>query len=173
MSPVLAVTPIRAATTFSNDYPDGDAADCSGQYGVDSWCKNGSWLSSRRYGYKNCTDGAAYWVQKYTGVTLPTNLGDANTWDDNIPTAFTKYDGNTNSIEPGDIAQSDDGTFGHVGFVISVTKDSSGRVTSFVAAELNHTDKTGDYNTYTYSTRNASGKFARLSLDVKEQMRYT
>lgn len=52
-------SPAEAATSFVNNYPDMDAADCSAIYGIYSWCKNGSWLSSRGYGYRNCTDYVA------------------------------------------------------------------------------------------------------------------
>src|SRR5262249_26605442 len=69
----------------------------------------------------------------------------------------------TTNIEPGDIAQSDDGSYGHIGFVTTVTKDANGAVTSFKTAEMN---KSGDGN-YTgpdvnvYDTRDAAGKFTR------------
>src|SRR5438045_4293595 len=68
---VLEARPaLAAAEDFVNDYPDMDAADCSAVYGPDSWCKGGGWLSSQNFGYRNCVDGVAYWVKKYTGVTL-------------------------------------------------------------------------------------------------------
>jgi surface antigen len=140
-----------------------DATDCSAIYGIYSWCKGSpsNWLSSRAYGYRNCTDGAAYWVKKYTNVTLPSNLNDARYWDTNAPATYTVKAGSTNSIEPGDIAQSDDGSFGHVGFVTSVTKNQSGAVTSFTTAELNK-DGDGNYTANTYNApRNASSKFNR------------
>lgn len=154
--------PTRAeATTFVNDYPDMDATDCSAIYGIYSWCKSGGPLpyrSNRGYDYRNCTDGASYWTNKYTGVNVA-GWGNANTWDDNA-TAYNVKAGTTNSIEPGDIAQSDDGGFGHVGFVTSVTKNGDGSVASINVAELNRAG-TGEYSFNTYSTRNASGKFSR------------
>ncbi len=168
---IIDAHPAGATTTFANDYPDGDAADCSAQFGAYSWCKDTSGdghyqtseqYSSRLYGYRNCTDGVAYWIKKYTGVTLPSNLGNATSWDTNAPSSYSLYDGTTNNIEPGDIAQGDLGAggLGHVGMVISVTKDSTGAVTSFQAAELNAAG-TGYESEPTYSARNADGKFAR------------
>jgi hypothetical protein len=164
------------AASFTNDYPDSDAADCSTQFGIYSWCKDedGSGhyekyedISPRGYGYRNCTDGVAYWVKKYTDVTLPsgTVLRDAMYWDDNMPSAYTVYAGNTNNIEPGDIAQSDDGSFGHVEFVTEVTKDANGTVTSFRTASLNK-GGSGEYTppdaaASNYTTRNSAGNFSR------------
>lgn len=167
-----------AATTFMNDYPDGDASDCSGQFGADSWCKDtnsnhvfeaSEMNSSRGYGYRNCTDGAAYWVGKYTGVALPHNWGNAEHWETAAASnpAYTVYDGSTNSIEPGDIAQSDDGAVGHVGFVTSVTKNIDGTVASFTTAEMNKTDD-GTYSTNTYNTRNSAGKFVRFASPARD-----
>ncbi|MDB5184766.1 MAG: hypothetical protein JWN38_574 [Candidatus Saccharibacteria bacterium] len=173
----------HAATTFTNDYPDAGAA-LYNQAHLDWWedeNKNGiadvtlnnendndESVSSRGYFYKNCTDGVAYWVNKYTGYVVPSGWGNAMDWDNHasVVTGISVYDGTTNNIEPGDIAQSDDGDYGHVGFVTSVTKDSNGNVTSFKTAELNQRDN-GEYNVDTpndysnYGTRNASGKFAR------------
>lgn len=169
-SPLLMAIPAHAVT-FVNDYPDMDAVDCSNQFGIYSWCKeeNGQQgyvldeaKSSRGFYYRNCVDGAAYWVKQYTGVTIPGSWGNAVNWD-NAATSYTVKDGTTiNGIEPGDIAQSDDGAdgYGHVGFVISVNKDPNGTVTSITTAELNSAG-TGQYSTPTYSNKNAGGKFIR------------
>jgi surface antigen len=125
---------------------------------------NDETMSSRGYGYRNCTDGVAYWEAVYSRVNIP-NWGNANAWDTGAEAAHYAVDaGNTNDIEPGDIAQSDDGTWGHVGFVTSVTKNAEGVVASFTTAELN-SDGKGNYTTPTYNQRLASGNFKRGSGD--------
>lgn len=174
-SPLFVAWPAHAVT-FSNDYPDMDAANCSGQFGSWSWCKEengtpgfqeGEQRSPRLFWYRNCTDGAAYWVKKYTGVTVPSSWGNAHNWD-NAATAYTVKPGNANNIEPGDIAQSDtaaSGT-GHVGFVTEVVKDANGVVTSIKVAELNHSGN-GEYNDIdVYSARHANGKFKLYTSDA-------
>jgi len=172
---------VAGATGFVNDYPDMAAVDCSGQFGSWSWCENenndtdppyesSEQNSSRLYGYRNCTDGVAYWIQGYTGVTVPTNLGNGQTWDNNAPSTYSVIAGTTTTnIEPGDIAQSDDGSVGHVGFVTSVTQNSDGTVASFTTAELNQAG-TGEYNggTSTYATRDAAGKFQRQANPIRD-----
>lgn len=171
MASVLCGPVLAYATSFSNDYPDGDATLYNlatydwwkDENGDNQYSGPGELLSSRLYGYRNCTDGAAYWVKKYTGITVPTNLGNANTWDDNSPSPYNVKAGTSNDIEPGDIAQSDDGTYGHVGFVTDVSKDSSGTVTEFKTAELNKAGD-GNYTSNTYSTK-SSGKFTRTGGD--------
>lgn len=154
---MAAPTPAKAAA-FTNDYPDMDAVDCSAKYGMYSWCKAGTDLSSRGYDYRNCVDGVSYWVNEYLGIN-PSGWGDANNWDD-AATNYTVYKGNTNRIEPGDIAQSDDGTMGHVAFIIGVNKHADGTVASFTTAEMNAAGK-GEYSSATYTTRNSSGNFVR------------
>lgn len=160
------VQPAEAATKveFVNDYPDMDAWDCTFPFGYFAWCKGipATPISPRGYNYRNCTDGAAYWVNRYTGVN-PKNLGNAKEWDDNA-TPYTVLSGDTNSIEPGDVAESDDGDYGHAGFVTSVAKDTRGNVTSFSTAELNAATH-GEYSSHTYDTRNSANKFVRGAFD--------
>ncbi len=165
--------PAYATTTFSNDYPDSDARD----YDVSTytWWKdengngiadvtpsetdNDESMSSRGYGYRNCTDGVAYWVGKYLTLNVA-GWGNAKNWDNAAPQADVISGTTTTNIEPGDIAQSDDGSFGHVGFVTTVTKNVDGTVQSFATAELNKSG-IGEYSTNTYSARNAANKFSR------------
>jgi surface antigen len=159
---IIAPTPAYAGTEFSNDYPDMDAKDCSRVWGSYSWCKGDPSKpgSSRGYDFRNCPDGAAYWVGKYTGVNVA-GWGHAKSWNVNAASKdYTVYPGNTNSIEPGDIAQDDTGDFGHVGFVTNVTKDNNGNVTTIKVAELNK-DGAGNYSHDTYSTKDAAGHFKR------------
>lgn len=124
----------------------------------------GELRSSRGYDYRNCTDGAAYWVGVYTGVGVG-NWSNAHNWNEAAATAgHTVKGGNSNTIEPGDVAQSDDGSYGHVGFVTSVEKDPNGVVTAFTAAELNKSGN-GEFSLNTYRQKNNSGKFVRGSND--------
>jgi surface antigen len=181
-----AIIPTSAeAATFLQDYPNPDA-QCEFGAGIGASCTNPNdsndkydWYidedgngvytssdelwSSRGYGYRNCTDGVAWWVShNLPGYSVPSYWNNANSWDNNAPSNEV-LPGNTNSIEPGDIAQSDDGSFGHVGFVVSVSKNTNGSVTSIKTAEMN---KLGDGN-YTgpdvniYSSKNTSNKFIR------------
>ena len=166
---ILGKASLVHATTFSNDYPDGDAMVKNlptydwwkDENGDGQYSGSAELYSSRGYGYRNCTDGVAYWVNKYTGITVPTNLGNALSWDDNAPSAYSVKSGTGDDIEPGDIAQSDDGTYGHVGFVTEVIKNDVGAVTQFKTAELNKAGD-GNYSSNTYTTR-VSGKFTRGS----------
>lgn len=155
------------AISFVNDYPDLNAKPYNisayqwwGDENVNGKTDTPDELMSvRLYYYRNCTDGVAYWVKKYTGVDVA-GWHNAIYWDSNASSAgYEVYTGDTKYIEAGDIAQSDDGV-GHVGFVVNVNKDSNGIVKSFVAAELN---KSGDGNySYTeYSSKNANANFIR------------
>ena len=146
----------------------GDPGDPNSSYGkttgVGYWCKDYRWgdlasgqeNSSRGYAYRNCTDWVAYRVPQLTGVKLPTGLGNARNWDDNSPAGFTK----DLLPEPGDIAQSDDGYYGHVGVVEKVTRDDAGNITSIEVSEFNKGGD-GDYSYNTYSSKNPEGKFVR------------
>ena len=168
--------PARALTTFENDYPNSDA-ELHNLANYEWWVDendddvkqiqagtNDELMSSRGFDYRNCTDGASYWVNKYTGVSIPGSWGNAYNWDDSA-TSYTVKNGNANDIEPGDVAQSDDGNWGHVGFVTKVEKNTGGNVTKIEVAELNR-NGTGDYTLSEYANKNTSGKFIRSgSLD--------
>jgi len=97
--------------SLGGDYPDAGAVDCSRTFGIYSWCKNGTWLSPRGYGYRNCTDYAA-WV-----LGLPSGLGNANTWKARASQAGLTV---TNSPSVGDVAWWGGGSFGHVAVVTAV-----------------------------------------------------
>lgn len=131
--------PKASAITSIVDYPDMDAWNCSQTYGKASWCKGmpASVYSSRRYAYRNCTDGVAYWVQQYTGITLPL-LGNALDWDNNaIDNGYSLAPGNSNTVEEGDIVQTDNGTVGHVGFITDISRNPSGVPIAIKVAEMN------------------------------------
>lgn len=148
--------PKHVAVADTGGYPDADAVSCPafGQY---SWCKNGSDISSRGFGYRNCTDWAAYRSSLLTGVKVPYGqaMGHAKTWDDNGAKYFTV----DSTPEPGDIAQSDTGYYGHVGVVEGVTRDGTGRVASIDVAEYNRAGF-GEYWRGTYSA-DSRGNFWR------------
>lgn len=170
---LFAPSPVEA-TTFINSYPDSGAqpyniatfdwwVDENGNGIADVTPEpsdNDETMSTRSYAYRNCTDGVAYWVMQYTGVSIP-GWKNANNWDTAaINAGYTVLSGISDSIEPGDIAQSDDGSYGHVGFVTNVARNGSGTVTSITVAELNKSSD-GMYTHLTYSSRNSSGKFSR------------
>ncbi len=122
----------------------------------------GELVSPLGYYYRNCTDGAAYWSKVYNQKDI-SQLGDAKNWDDAAPgKGFIVKPGTANNIEIGDIAQSNDGFYGHVGFVTQVTKDSEGRVSKVKIAEMNAAG-TGYQTHQDYASRNSLGKFSRSS----------
>jgi hypothetical protein len=162
--------PAARAAEFINDYPHLNAAPHEpGPY--EWWVdenNNGvrdvapparqELKSPRNFYYRNCTDGVAYWVKKYTDVSIPGTWGSATNWD-TAASSYTVKAANANNIEPGDIAQSDsaaDGA-GHVGFVVGITKDANHVVTAIEVAELNHGGD-GEYGVRPYN-RQANGKF--------------
>jgi surface antigen len=126
-----------AASADTGGYPDWNATDCSATYGTYSWCKPGDdWISPRGYGYNNCTDWAAFRIPQLTGKPVPNNLGHAQYWNDNAPSAWTI----DSTAEPGDIAVWEDGEFGHVAVVESINP--------LVVSEYNRAG-TGIYGTRT------------------------
>lgn len=116
-------------------YPDADAADCSGQFGTYSWCKDGDASggytasesnSSRGYAYRNCTDWVAWRAQNAGVGSVPTGWGNAKNWDDSAPTSSVDT-----TPEPGDIAVWNAGTYGHVAFVESVNTDGTVNISEY------------------------------------------
>jgi surface antigen len=119
------------AASFANTYPANaqNAVNCSAQFGAYSWCvgspnAKGVWpkkadLSSRGYGYRNCTDYVAWEIQQVYGITLPSSLGNANTWGPRLKAKGYTYD---SAPEVGDIAawNTGGGGFGHVAYVYAV-----------------------------------------------------
>jgi len=170
---VLDVTPHSAYA--SDTYPDKDKA-CAHlgdpQFGQISgsgyWCDNYDWgdilrnsqgavtgvsmYSTRGYGYRNCTDWAAYRVKELTGVTLPKTLNNAKYWDDNALSGWSK----DLTPEVGDIAESEgpaNDDYGHVGVVESVTKNAQGSITSIEVSEYNK-NQDGTYTLTSYAPSN-------------------
>lgn len=152
---LLQETSIGAAVT--NDYPDSNAKDCSAVYGIYSWCKGTppADISPRGYGYRNCTDWAAYRIPQLTGVSVPKSLGHANTWDTKAPSNWV-----IDAIpEPGDIAQSDAGDMGHVGVVEEISVNTQGKAVSLKISEFNGAGD-GIYSIKTYHA-DSNGVFWR------------
>src|SRR4051794_15032376 len=126
------------AAADTGGYPYYNAVDCSSQYGPDSWCINGYDISPLGYGYRNCTDYAA-WKLSQLGVsgTVYKGLGNANTWASRAPSHGATVN-STPSV--GAIASSTSGTFGHVAYVTKVSGS-----TVYVAEYNKHND--GTYGT--------------------------
>lgn len=114
------MTSVPPALADTGNYPYVNATDCSAKYGPDSWCIKGNDLSPYRYGYRNCTDYVAWKIKQVLGVTLPTTLGNANTWGPRLKTdhGYT-YD---RTPRVGDIAawNTGGGGLGHVAYVYAV-----------------------------------------------------
>lgn len=144
-----------SANEETGGYPDIDAADCSAIFGIYSWCKGDPKkdISTRGYGYRNCTDWSAFRAAKLTGMGVPENLGHATTWDDNKPSHWIS----DSTPEPGDIAQKDGtaGEYGHVGVVEKVNKNEQGQITSIEVSEYNAAG-TGKYSYAQYLPKDGS-----------------
>ena len=123
-----------------------------------------SWkeFSERGYAPRNCTDWAAYQGSLLSGRTVPGGLGNAKDWDTNAASVATV----DTTPEPGDIAQSEAGTFGHVGVVEDVMKDSSGKITSIDVSQYNEAG-TGNYSKANY-TPDGNGTFWRDTAHTKK-----
>lgn len=160
------------SVAIAQDYPDGDAADCSNLFGVYSWCKDenensrfdrGEQNSSRGYDYRNCTDWVAWRIPQLGVGSVPAGLGNGAEWNNNAPTSWTI----DSSPEPGDIAHSETTSpFGHVGVVEGVNRDSSGRITSIEVSDFNRAG-TGLHDTKSY-TPDSNGTFWRDSQHTKK-----
>lgn len=122
---------------FVDTYPDKGAVSYKGDWWVDEngdgkVQSTGELISPRLYYYKNCTDWAAWRARELTGVGIPGNLGNANTWDDNAPKHGFAVD---NTPEPGDIAVWDKVSptdiYGHVAVVEEVNADGSVNISEY------------------------------------------
>ncbi len=150
----------QVAVADDGGYPYANAKDCSQSYGEYSWCidRNGNnnferaeQYSPSAYGYRNCTDWAAFRATQLTGKPVPGGMGNAVDWDNKGPGSWNI----DNSPEPGDIAQDNMGDFGHVGVVESVDKDDAGKVTKIIVSEYNH-NRDGTFGRYPYKSDNGT-----------------
>jgi surface antigen len=79
------------------------------------------WGSAPVYGYNGYDYGYCTWYVA-TRVTVPSNWGNANTWDNLAPASGWSV---SSTPRPGAIAQSDAGYFGHVAYVEAVSDDGT------------------------------------------------
>jgi surface antigen len=89
--------------------------------------------SSRGFGYRNCTDWAAFRAQQLTGILVPygTAMGDAKDWNEKGAVAGYTVD---DTPEPGDIAvweATSTNSFGHLAVVESVNDDGTVTVSEY------------------------------------------
>lgn len=115
--------------------------------------------SGRGYGYRNCTDWAAFRVNEASGgtISVPSNLGNAKDWYSNSPAS-------EQSLTPkaGDVAVSTNGTYGHVAFVESVSADGQ----NMTISEYNY-DMDGHGDQRTISTSNSEfSEFINYGIQV-------
>lgn len=171
-----------AAYAETGDYPDANApcvANNNGQtQGAGKWCPGYQWgyyirdsqgnitgnyqNSPRRYGYRNCTDWVAFRIAQLTGISIPGDLHDAKLWDGNAPNTWDI----DQTPEPGDIAQSKDGLYGHVGAVEVVDKTADGKIVKIIVSQYNlHED--GNYSRDDYFP-DADGVFWRDTAHTKK-----
>ena len=178
----MALDSKPAAASAANDYPDagmvcvagankgkadGSGANWCPDYQFGYFTANGGNVqnSSRGYGYRNCTDWAAWRASELTGKDVPKNLGNAKDWNDNAPSSWNI----DNTPEPGDIAESEGPAgdkYGHLGVVESEAKDSSGKITSIEVSQYN-AGADGNYSDSTY-TPDANGVFWRDTAKTKK-----
>jgi surface antigen len=77
--PVSGTAPVGSYGV--NDYPDMDAIDCKDQFGIYAYCKGGTYLSPRRFAYRNCTDLVAWRLGiTYGYLKFPGGDGNARGW---------------------------------------------------------------------------------------------
>ena len=102
--------------------PNAEAAETKGFY-------MGGPMIDNTYAWGNCT-WWAYAMRKWSGSPIPTNWGNANTWDDNA--RAQGYEVNHTPI-PGAIFQTDEGLYGHVAYVIKLDEKAE----TFTISEMN------------------------------------
>lgn len=130
------------AVPGASSYPDDNApcvANAVGETrGEGYWCSGYQWgyyvrnsqgqiigssqNSSRGYGYRNCTDWAAFRIPQLLQRSVPLGWGNAKAWDDKAKAGGFQVDA---VPEPGDIAVWNSGVYGHVEVVESVNPDMS------------------------------------------------
>lgn len=162
-----AVAPYPAVAA-TGGYPDADAAlrDAA----TYTWWKDengnssfntGEDISSRGYAYRNCTDWAAFRASQVAG-SVPWGLGNAKNWDNAAPSGWIV----DTTPEPGDIAQSEAGTYGHVGTVEGIYKNEAGAIAKIDVSEYNKAG-TGVYTILPYYP-DANGIFWRDGAHTKK-----
>ena len=115
-----------------DDYQDRDATDCSAQYGVYSWCKSGTWVSPRRFAYRNCTDFVSFRIGiNWGSLKFPNGDGNARGWKQGA--VNSGYQVGTQPVV-GAVAwwgSEVGGGFGHVAVVVSINSDGSSNIEQY------------------------------------------
>ena len=148
---VAALTAAPVAFAETGGYPDWNMPCSHSPYARTGTCPNYDWgptpggaasttYSSRGYGYRNCTDWAAWRLQQM-GVppTATRGLGNGKQWGNNAAARGVSV---TSMPEPGDAAVRLSGTYGHVAVVESV---NGGEIT---VSQYNN-GAIGEYSTQT------------------------
>ncbi|MCW2606966.1 MAG: N-acetylmuramoyl-L-alanine amidase [Frankiales bacterium] len=125
----LPALPAHAGT---DDYPYRGAVcastgSTSGSCPNYDWRVNGAEFDPWGFAFRNCTSWVAWRMRNTNGVDFFNGMrggrwGNANTWDDNARALGYAVD---NRPAAGAIAQTDDGSFGHVAWVAAVNSDGS------------------------------------------------
>jgi peptidoglycan hydrolase CwlO-like protein len=129
-------------------YPWG-YAKCIHTGQVDGPCYNYDWgidgsiwnPNTGGYGYRNCTDYVS-WKIRSQGRYVPSGLGNAKMWDNNMPSSSTP--------KAGDAAVSNGGYYGHVMYVEAVNGNGTITISDYNRAG------TGKYSTSTISSSGLS-----------------
>ena len=126
--PVVAVFSLGMPTVnWLANTPSAEAAETMGFY-------MGPPMPDNTYAWGNCT-WWSYAMRKWAGSPIPTNWGNANTWDD-----YAKRDGYVVNSTPavGAVYQTDAGEYGHVAYVIAVNEATGEwKVSEMNAPKLN------------------------------------
>ena len=161
---------VAKASVGTNDYPWSGAADCHTTYGIYSWCLSNYDLSALGFGYRNCTDYAAYELNEQLGGTVPNpkftytaygfSNGNAAGWKSAITAKLGSQAAN-GTPATGSVAWwgTEVGSgFGHVAIVTGVNYNSDGSVNSITTADYNSGDPivNGSYTWGNYATHTLS-----------------
>jgi surface antigen len=139
---ILSLRPVNTTPPvppLNDNYPDANVPCAHSPFatsGTGYWCKNYDWgytredkngyvppsttLSSRGYGYRNCTDYVAWKVKQVHNITLPKNWSNAKNWATKAKAANYSVD---NTPRVGDIAVWTNNLYGHVAYVAGLNKD--------------------------------------------------
>jgi surface antigen len=153
LSSLSVIRPLPAHAIDTGGYPDAEAPCVANnnniKQGTGTWCAGYQWGyyiyngqgqitgntqdSSRGFGYRNCTDWAAWRVKQLTTVQVPYGpaLGHAQNWDENA--AELDYNVDT-TPEVGDVAVWEippGQSYGHVAVVESVNSDGTVNVSEY------------------------------------------
>jgi len=128
--PFIAVASMGSdVLTFLSGEPNAESAESQGFY-------MGGPVPGDTYVWGNCT----YWAfaeRLWANKPVPTDWGNADTWDDNARAENYVVD-HTPSVTA--VFQTDDGEWGHVAYVIDVKPDGTWTISEMNAPHLNVVD---------------------------------